>query len=576
MEKLDYNLPSVVDNSNYKYLLIDNKYIKSLIISNINGYIDFLELIEAIPKDYIFDMALDIKKQDTMEVLKQITYNIGSSTSEIKTSNSNQLDIEILNKVKEDAKTLRKKIQIDNEEVFYINIIITFFSNKIEELEHIIKSFQSKIYSKGLISNISNFRNIDSYLSSLPTVYFQKEFFNSNYLNLTTSSISTIFPFFEKTVFDNNGIIIGFTKSENKMCCIDIFCEKYLNANMCILGSSGSGKSYFVKLLILRNYLMGIKQYLFDLENEYFSICNILKVPYIDICEEKYKYNILEIFKNEINNDFFYNKIKNVSDFILKLCDLKKDIYYEKVFEALEKTYNKFGINSDISTIYQKSDEDNILFDKDIICSNSFPIIDDLVNNITSIKLKNIIKEKLKNKYSFFNGITNIDINSEMIIFCTHNVENEDLGVITNYLLERINEANKKLNDYIIYIDEIWKYINLPDERAITNNLLKLYKSIRKNRGSIVIITQDISDFFKAQNGDLGKVILNNCCFKFFFRIDYADIEILKRLSVMSEEEIKQILKLDKAQTLFTFKNNKTILNIKAGDFESDILGGSI
>lgn len=576
MQNLEYNLPSVVDNTNFRYILVDDKYIKSLIICNITSYIDFLEIIEAIPKDYIFDMVFEVKKQDTMNILKEITYNIGSSSSEIKSSSDNQIDIEILNKVKEDAKNLRKKIQIDNEEVFYVNIIITFFSNNLQDLEYTIKSFQSKIYSKGLISNISNFRNLECYINSLPIVYSQKDFFKSNYLNLTTSSISTIFPFYEKSIFDDNGIIIGFTKNENKICSINIFNEKYLNANMCVLGSSGSGKSYFTKLLILKNYLMGIKQYIFDLEEEYYNVSNKLKLPYIDICTDNYKYNILEIFEYDIVADFFTNKINNVCNFIIDLCGLERNKYYEKIYETIEKTYNEFKIDSNIDSIYQKSDENNILLDKKIIDSCFFPTMKDLIKNITNTKLKNIINDKFIYKYPFFNGITNIFMDCEILIFCTHNIQNNDLGIITNYLIEKILSYNKILSEdnYIIYIDEIWKYINLPDDRSITNKLLELYKSIRKNKGSIVIITQDISDFFKVQNGNLGKVILNNCGFKFFFRIDYADIEVLKNLSVMDKEEIKQILSLDKGQALFTFKNSKTILNIKASEFEKDILGG--
>lgn len=576
MKNLEFNYPSIIDNTNFRYLTIDGKYVKSLIITKIGEFVDFLEIVEALPKDFIYDLTFDVRKQNTMNILKEITYNIGASSSEIKTSKNNQIDIDILNKIKNDAKDLRRKIQIDNEEVFYINIIITFFSDNLLQLEQDIKMFQSRIYSKGLISNIANFRNLNSYLFSLPIINFQEAFFKSNYLNLTTNSMSTIFPFYEKTIFDKNGIIFGFTKQENKMCCIDVFSEKYLNSNMCILGSSGAGKSYFTKLLILRNYLMGIHQYIFDIEKEYSEICDSLNLPYVEFNNKKYKYNILQIFDYEVFPNFFTNKIEDTSKFILLICKLDLDTNFEKLCRAIRLTYNKFNINEDLETIYQKSDENNILIERKLIDKNKFPTITDLVENIDSVKLKKVIKDKIINKYQFLDGITNIDLSDELLIFSTHNLDIEATGIITEYFIKKINDYRRNIkintNKYIIYIDEIWKYINTSDKYNISNTILDMYKSIRKNGGSITIITQDISDFFKAQNGNLGKVILNNSSFKFFFRMDYTDLDILKRLNIIGQDEIRTIFTLDKGETLFTLKNNKTILNIKASEFERKVL----
>ena len=162
------NLPSFVDNTNFKFLNVDEKIIISITIHEYSKYTEFLQIMESIPKNMNFDIAMYIKKQDTEKILKELTYKISSSNAEIKTVNNNQIDIDIINNVKSDAINLRKEIQINNQEVFNLNLIITFYSNNFKELIYFIKSFQSKLYSKGLISNIINFRHLDGYILSLP------------------------------------------------------------------------------------------------------------------------------------------------------------------------------------------------------------------------------------------------------------------------------------------------------------------------------------------------------------------------------------------------------------------------
>ena len=120
------NLPSFVDNTNFKFLNVDEKIIISITMHEYSKYTEFLQIMESIPKNMNFDIAMYIKKQDTGKVLKDLTYKISSSSAEIKTVNKNQIDIDLLNNVKNDAINLRKDIQINNQEIFNLSIIITF------------------------------------------------------------------------------------------------------------------------------------------------------------------------------------------------------------------------------------------------------------------------------------------------------------------------------------------------------------------------------------------------------------------------------------------------------------------
>lgn len=573
--------PSCLDNTNFKYLNIDDKYLLSIIIYDYPSSITFTQIIEAIDKNYLYDMSIYIQKQDTQKVLQEISYYISTSKSEIKSSNENQIDIDILNKQELDAKNLRKSIQIDNEEVFKLNIIITFYSRNKDDLINIVKSFQSKLYSSQIFSSITNFRNLDSYLTTLPLNNYSNKIIDKTSRNITTSALCNIFPFYTKTVFDKNGIVFGYTNNENKLCIIDIFSDKYLNSNITIFGSSGSGKSYFTKLIILRHFLKGKIQYIFDLENEYQKLAKNLGINIINFENnlEKSYINILDITKNDLIVDSANILDLKVNEVITLLNSIESMNAYEKeiVKDAIVKAYLQKGISQDKNSIYKESKEEKIYVDKKIKSGDEFPCLKDVLVHIKDEdlgrKIRNIISE-----YEFFSNYTNIDFNMSCI-FCTTNLNNKKLSIVTQYLLFRINKGLKNSlyeKEVIIYIDEIWKYIKSDEHNNISSLISQMYKSIRKNKASIVCITQDISDFFEIENGSYGKSILNNSEFKIFFKFEFSDSNILEKLNIITKENLDKITRLEKGSMLLGFCNNTAILKVKASNYEDEIIEGGI
>ena len=91
-------IPSFIDNTNFKYVIVDGKYVSTLIISDFPKQIDFLQVMEDIPKSCVYDMSIFVNKQNTVDVLKEITNYISNTSSEIKMINDNQLDFEIMKK----------------------------------------------------------------------------------------------------------------------------------------------------------------------------------------------------------------------------------------------------------------------------------------------------------------------------------------------------------------------------------------------------------------------------------------------------------------------------------------------
>ncbi|MCX8075150.1 MAG: DUF87 domain-containing protein [Clostridia bacterium] len=596
-------LPRYINNE-IRYLQIDDKYILTLIIIDYPKYSEFLEIIESFPKNIEYDLSIYIDKQDTAQVLKEITQNISLTLSEIKTISRNQLDIDILNKTQDDAKKLRHEIQINNEEIYNIHVFLTIYCEGSCSKEYIInklRKLESHLYSKQIIAYPTNFRQLDSYLKTLPLAANVRSFKEFGYRNFTTSLLANMFPFYTTSIFDINGVIFGKSVEENKLFHVDVFDSKYNNANMCIFGSSGSGKSYFTKLNIIRQHMRGTSQYIFDPENEYENIINRLGGEYIKYGENSSKFiNIFDINEFEIykyKNNLYDMKIMSIVEF---LNDLGEFTDYQKVIlkEAICNAYCKFDINKNVDSVYEICDNNNIYVDKKY---KTTPILEDvrkeLINLLKKSKFQkvnsnieniehtlDIFERKIMNKYEFLNHKTNIDVKNKLVCFSMYNLDNDIGGKIIKYTIENIENKLKYFKDNgkekeqktIIYIDEVWKYIGQASNNMFSNTLFRVYKTIRKLNGSIVTVTQDIVDLFKHENGIYGKSIINNSNFKFFFKLEYLEFEFLKNMGEINVLNIDNIMRLNKGQAILSLNNSNIKINIKASKLENSLIQGGI
>lgn len=572
--------PSYIDNTDFRYIKLDDKYIASIIIYDFPKYNTFLSIIESIPRDIEYTMAIYIKKQDTYKILKELTYSISTSKSEIKTAKSSQIDIDIITKAQDDANSLRKEIQINNQEIFYINFILTFYSNNSDELLKILKRFQSRLYSKQLYSKIANFRQLDEYILSLPLNRKDSNLLKQNFRNFTTNAICNIFPFYTKTIFDTEGVIFGKILSENSICNIDMFKKSYLNSNMCILGSSGAGKSFFAKLLIIRHYINQKEQYIFDLEGEYVNIVKELGGTIFSFSENHI--NILQFTNEEISeykSDVYDVKVKKVTLFLKELLEISDKEIEEDIKRGIDNSYNKFNINSNLESLYIK-DKNKIYLKKILKRNEDFPTLHDVYIELKLDKSRTKFKEALK-KYPYLFGMTDINFKNSLVLFDISSIGIQNTAKVVKFILQEIilklkvnMKLKKDIKNTLIYVDEFWKYILSNNDNSLLEYFFELFKTIRKLRAGIVIITQDISDIFSEKNINYGKSMLNNCFFKVIFKLDFNDISVLNKISGINHEILESINLLDKGESLIMFNNNSTKLFIQASNYEKELIEG--
>ena len=566
--------PAYINLKNPKYIEIDNMYYAGLIIVNYYREQEDLILKSLIETNINMNISVFYEKQDPYSTIKDLTYHIGNVGVDINSSNQNRQDIDLAVYTYNDAKYIRKEMQVNKEDLYFLYIYIDIYSGDLKELEYFINKIEGVMQAKGLITKRANFRQEQVFKSCLPFMENNLDIKKSARRNILTSGLLSTYPFISASIFDENGIFIGRNIYNNSLIFIDRYnTNKYKNANMCIFGTSGSGKSFFTKLLILRYRLLGIEQYVIDPEREYLEICKNLHGTQIKIGPASNTYvNVMDIREESLEdgeNGYLATKISKLIGFFNlifgELNEEEKALLEEKLIE----TYNLKGINFNDKSLYNS---------KKFKASKDMPLLEDLYHVLEKDKNTKKFQIKLipfvKGSLNFFNHYTNIELNNKLIIADVYELGEDNLKygmyLFTDLFWDKIkiNRKNKKA----IYLDEIWRLIGVTSNKDVASFIYKIFKTIRKYGGSGVAITQDVSDLFSLENGTYGKSILNNSSIKNFFSLEEENIKILSENINLSEKEKIEIKSLKRGEALMLVGDDHILTKIESSDKEKELI----
>ena len=580
IDEKDEISPSYINMENPKYLEIDDLYYSGLIVVNYYREQNDILLKTLIETNINMNISIFYEKQDSYKTIKDLTYHIGNVGVELKESNQNREDIDIAAFTYNDAKYIRKEIQVNNQDIYFLYIYITVYADNKKDLEYYLNKIEGIAESKGMQTRRANFRQEEIFLTNLPIMENNKSIKEAARRNILTSGLLSTYPFISSTIFDKNGIFIGTNIYNNSLIFIDRYdTEKYKNANMCIFGTSGAGKSFYTKLLILRYKLLGISQYIIDPEREYNNLCEELKGTQIKIGPNSNTYiNILEIRKESLEegeNGYLATKSgKLIGFFNLIFGELNEE---EKAIieEKLIKTYKNRNIDFDDTSLY-KIVKNRTVFKE----PNEMPILGELYEILGQDKNTKKFQTKLipfvKGSMKFFNEYSNIKLDNDLIVADIYDLGEENIKygmyLFTEIFWDKIKENRKRKK--AIYLDEIWRLIGVTSNKEVASFIYKIFKTIRKYSGSGVAITQDISDIFSLDNGTYGKSILNNSSIKTFFALEEENIKILSEFANLSEKEKIEIKSLKRGECLMFVGEDHILAKIESSEKEIEILEG--
>lgn len=466
---------------------------------------------------------------------------------------SNNNEIDILENKYSDAKYIRKELQINNEELYYIYTYINLYDKSKEELEKNISKIESILLADGLRCVKSVFREEEIFFATMPLMKNPYIIKKAAKRNILTSSGGATYPFISNELRDKNGILIGVDKDNLLSIFINKFDRnKYRNGNTCIFGMSGSGKSFLVKLLIIRYRIFGKKQYIIDTEGEYKNICNKLDGEYIKIGFNSKTYiNIFDIGEEEKNN----KKI-----LLLKINRLM--IFFELIFEKIS-TEEKVILEEKLILLYKQKKN---------------PKMEDFYNILKKDSRTGEFAEKIipfvSGSMSFFNNNTNINIENKLIVADISEMEEENIKyamfIFIDLFWEHIKKNNKE--EKIIYLEELWRLIGVTSNKFVASFIYKMFKTIRKFNGCAVSITQDISDMFSLEDGKYGNSIINNSCIKVIFYLEEQGLEELDKSIKIQENSREKIKSLKKGEGILIIEKNELQVKFIASKEEKEII----
>ena len=562
--------PSYINLKNPKYIEIDGLFYSGILVVNYLRENQDLILKNIIDNNEDVIISIFYEKQDTVRVIKDLTYNIGNTAVNLKDNSSSRTDNEIAAFSYNDAKYIRKEMQINNEKLYFIYTYVLTYSKDKNELDYKLDRIESLLSSSGLVGKKSYFRQEQIFKSCMPLMINENLLKEAARRNILTSGIPVTYPFISSSIIDEEGIFVGINLKNNSLVLINKYDSlKYKNSNMCIFGASGAGKSFFTKLMILRYALFGLNQYIIDPDREYTNLVENLKGSIIKIGPKSNTFiNIFDIRKESLEdgeNGFLANKIIRLLGFfnliVPNMTEEDKSYLESKLIEV----YKNKGISFDDTSLLNS---DNSFKDE-----KQMPKFDDLYK-ILNKKFQSLFFAFTKGSLSFFNEYTNVSLDNSLILGDVYDLGEDNLKfgmyAFTEFFWDKIKQDRN--SNKAIYFDEIWRLIGATSNKNVAAIVYKIFKTIRKYGGSGVAITQDISDLFSLDNGDFGRSIINNSEFKIFFNLEEENIKILSNVTDLSETEKIEIKGLGRGESLMFIGKEHIIVKILAGEFEKDII----
>ena len=260
------------------YIVLNDFYIRTLFIFNYPRYIFPNWLSPLINLDMMLDIGMFIEPKENKGVLETLRKRSGQVESALAIEAQKGLVRNPeLEAALQDIEELRDRLARGEERLFHFSIYITLYSKDLEELDLATKKVESMLGGSLIYTKRAGFQMDQGFRSTIPL--------GSDLLdikrNMNTGALSTTFPFASMNLTSDQGIMYGINRHNNSLIIFDRFSLE--NANSVIFAKSGGGKSYAVKLEILRYMMFGTDVMVVDPEDEYKNLCRVVGGTYFSM-----------------------------------------------------------------------------------------------------------------------------------------------------------------------------------------------------------------------------------------------------------------------------------------------------
>lgn len=551
---LDLISPSAIDVTT-GHLQIGTKFARCFFVLVYPRIVMSGWLESIINSDLPLDLSIYIYPEGSGEVLKELRKKVGKIQASIQINQERGGARDpALETAYEDVENLRDAIQQGREKFFKVGIYITVYADNTEELEKYSQIVEGMLSRQNIILKRAALQMSDGFNSCLPIMKDDLDVTN----NLNTSPLSACFPFVSSDLSSDSGILYGINRHNTSLIIFDRF--ELENANSLVLATSGAGKSYTVKLEILRSLMLGVSVIVIDPEQEYKDLADTVGGTYVSMSLNSPNrinpFDLPKALPGESKADILRSAVIDLIGLMkLVLGGSLTPTEVSILEQAIQQCYAKkdITVNSDFNNIVP-------------------PTMGDLAEILSGIVgAENILQRLYRYTEGTFAGIfnqrTNINISNSFVVFNLRDLQ-EDLRPIAMYILLKYtwNEVRSELKKRILVVDEAWFMMQYEDSARF---LFGLVKRARKYYLGVTTITQDVGDFL---NSPFGRPIVSNSAMKMLLKQSPASIDAIADIFSLTKGETQVLLQSSVGQGIFFAGSRHVAIDIIAFPTEHKII----
>ncbi len=546
--------PGLEVNSNF--IRLGKKIAKTFFIFSYPRYLSTIWLSPVINLDVSMDISFFIHPIETEMILKQLRAKTTQIQAEIMEREEKGLIREpSLEFAFRDIEALRDRLQTAQERMFRFGLYMTVYAQNEEELRNIETTLRSILESRLIYVKPATFQQKEGFVSTSPYGLDQL----GAHSTMNTTPLSSVFPFTSFDLSSNEGILYGINMHNNSLVLFDRFTLE--NANSVVFAKAGSGKSYAVKLEILRYLMLGVDVIVIDPENEYQFLSEAVGGSFFSISLTSP--NHLNPFdlpiprEDERSEDVLKSNIINLVGLmriVLGGLTPEEDAIIDR---ALTETYAAKDITPESDPATWK--------DRMPLMSDFEAVLEGMEGTESLVRR---VRKFTRGTYaSFFNQYSNISMDNSFVVFAIRDME-EGLRPTAMFIIMRYiwSKVRSELRKRILVIDEAWWLMQTEDGASF---LFGICKRARKYWLGVTTITQDVNDFMKS---NYGQPIITNSSLQFLMKQSSATMDVVQKTFNLTEGEKYLLLEAGVGEGIFFAGQKHVAIRVTASPTEDQFI----
>lgn len=528
----DIIAPSLVE-IDFDHVRINSDYYRTMFVASYPRYVSANWLQPVISFDHSLIVSMFIYPTESRVILEDLKRKIAEmeATIQVDIKRGKVVDPSVQVAL-DDALALQAQLAKGAERFYQFGLYITIPSESVDGLNRVSKEVESTLGSLLIVPKHATLSQEDAFKSTLPHALDKLDISR----NMDTTSLATTFPFTTASLTANEGILYGVNEHDGSLVIFDRFSLE--NANSVLFGKSGSGKSFLVKLEVMRSLMFGTEVFVIDPEGEYNEVTSALGGDLIKFTPSSpIKINpfdlsgVVESGENELGLKIL--SLHGLMRVIMGELTPSEDALLDR---ALVLTYKQKGITPDPETQ-----------------TGEPPLVEDLYKTLIGMeeesarhlaeRLEKFVKGSLS---GIFNQQSNLHFKNPFTVFNIKELEAELRPIAMFIILDNIwTKIKRSVRKRLLVVDEAWYLMKHPDSATF---LYGMAKRARKYYLGVTTITQDVEDFLST---DHGKAIITNSSLQILLKQSPAAIDKLAQVFYLSAGEKHFLLSANIGEGLF-------------------------